>query len=176
MTILDTRYGHLVFVYGVCRAWRSVTSEKHYYTGVSGYKVPWLMMAEKEASDIRSFYSLSTKKFINISLPEVRGRRCWGSPNGWLITIGIDLEEVGERDYAIFVGNNYSFSLSISEYPELKRNSIYFTDDYSEIYEEGGGRNTGIFDNEEETIEFIDLGLDMRSAFSPPLWITPNLC
>ncbi|KAF6156069.1 hypothetical protein GIB67_021458 [Kingdonia uniflora] len=78
--------------HAVCRAWRSVASEKHYYTGVSGYKVPWLMMAEKEASDIRSFYSLSTKKFINISLPEARRRRCWGSPNGWLITIGIDLE------------------------------------------------------------------------------------
>ncbi|KAF6146097.1 hypothetical protein GIB67_033456 [Kingdonia uniflora] len=56
------------------------------------HKIPGLMMAEKDGSDIRSFYSLSTKKFINIHLTELRGRRCWGSPYGWLIILGTDLE------------------------------------------------------------------------------------
>ncbi|KAF6146094.1 hypothetical protein GIB67_033453 [Kingdonia uniflora] len=225
---------------GVCRAWRSVASKKHYFAGVSGYKFHWLMMAEKEDSDIRSFYSLSNKKFYNIHLPEDRGRRCMGSPHVYALDskgilricdvtsiepkvvdfasppealrvptsyilsrmwqelnglsdhandddpdyyqknvetylfefFELDLhtrmwqELNGLSDHTLFLGSNYLFSLSVSNYPELKRNCAYFTDNYVEIYSIGGGCNIGIYDFEDQMVEFIDLDLDMHSKLS----------
>ncbi|KAF6146100.1 hypothetical protein GIB67_033459 [Kingdonia uniflora] len=367
--VLKRLIAHDVYDYlsfrAVCHPWRSVASEKHNYAGVSVCKIPWLMMAEKENSDVRSFYSLSNNKFYNIHLPEARGRRCWGSPDGWLITLGIDREmhllnplthvqirlpsqttfgdqypekssftsEVvreifirkaiqlstptsttngnciviaiysqwgklaiakptdktwttlespfahyydvisfkdqvyaidsygilricditgiqpnvvdfaspiknykgcdtlylveisgelhliiryvfreedwedgepennsvtlgtcffeiykmdictrqweeldGSSEHALFLGTNCSFSLSVAEYPELKGNCVYFTDDDVDSWDCEAGRYTGIYNFENKIVEFIDLGLDMHSTFSPPLWITPNLC
>ncbi|KAF6136043.1 hypothetical protein GIB67_000045 [Kingdonia uniflora] len=77
----------------VCRSWRFVTTQKHYFSGVR--QLPWLMIPEEndesgDNGDIRSFVSLSTKRVYNVELPEARGRRCWGSQFGWLITVGID--------------------------------------------------------------------------------------
>ncbi|XP_042505625.1 uncharacterized protein LOC122082219 [Macadamia integrifolia] len=50
-----------------------------------------LLLAIKEDSDSRGFYSLSTKKVYQLNLPEARGRKCFSSC-GWLITLGLDLE------------------------------------------------------------------------------------
>ncbi|XP_043705358.1 putative F-box protein At5g55150 [Telopea speciosissima] len=71
----------------VCRSWRSVSVEKWDFS----IAAPWLMLAEKEDSDNRGFYSLSTQKVYHLNLPEARGRKCWSSW-GWLITLGLDLE------------------------------------------------------------------------------------
>ncbi|XP_043721478.1 putative F-box protein At5g55150 [Telopea speciosissima] len=72
----------------VCRPWRSVSVEKLHFSTIAD---PWLMLAEKEDSDNRGFYSLSTQKVYHLNLPEARGRKCLSS-NGWLITLGLDLE------------------------------------------------------------------------------------
>ncbi|KAL5712481.1 SWR1-complex protein 3 [Ranunculus cassubicifolius] len=54
--------------------------------------VPWLMLAESDNEEFqRKFYDLGSKKVFNIYFPELQGRKCLGSPFGWLLTIGIDL-------------------------------------------------------------------------------------
>ncbi|XP_043705362.1 F-box protein At2g26160-like [Telopea speciosissima] len=72
----------------VCRPWRSVSVKKLHFSTIAD---PWLMLAEKEDSDSRGFYSLSTQKVYQLNLPEARGRKCWSSCS-WLITLGLDLE------------------------------------------------------------------------------------
>ncbi|XP_043704443.1 F-box protein At2g26160-like [Telopea speciosissima] len=71
----------------VCRTWRSVSAEKWRFS----IAYPWLMLAEKEDSDNRGFYSLATQMVYHLNLPKARGRRCWSSC-GWLITFGFDWE------------------------------------------------------------------------------------
>ncbi|XP_043721182.1 putative F-box protein At5g55150 [Telopea speciosissima] len=81
------------------------------------------------------------------------------------------------RDRALFVGNNSTFAISVSDHPEFQDNCIYFTDNYSLFYEFGGGGGTdmGIFNYTDHTIQPCYLGHDIISDFSPPLWISPNL-
>ncbi|KAL2555974.1 putative F-box protein [Forsythia ovata] len=75
------------------------------------------------------------------------------------------------EDRALFLGNNVSTSLPSSEC--IKANCIYFTDDNHELYfigeSGGGGRDTGIFDIENGTIQSNYAG-ESRSDLSPPLW------
>lgn len=49
-----------------------------------------LVNDEDDAQDLRTFSCLSTTRQITIKLPDIRGRRCWGTPYGWLITLGLD--------------------------------------------------------------------------------------
>ncbi|OMO79529.1 hypothetical protein COLO4_24406 [Corchorus olitorius] len=52
-------------------------------------------MAEKEDEDsngMRCFCTASEEKIMERELPEIQGHRCWGTPYGWLITLGIDLQ------------------------------------------------------------------------------------
>ncbi|KAF6171446.1 hypothetical protein GIB67_025940 [Kingdonia uniflora] len=226
--VLKRLIAHDVYDYlsfrAVCHPWRSVASEKHNYAGVSVCKIPWLMMAEKENSDVRSFYSLSNNKFYNIHLPEageggVGGLRMIRLPsqttfgdqypekssftskvvreifirkairlstptsttNGNCIIIAIYSQWGNGRNWMVRVNMLFFWvlivrSLSVAEYPELKGNCVYFTDDDVNSWDCEAGRYTGIYSFENQTDEFIDLGLDMHSTFSPPLWITPNLC
>ncbi|KAJ4956885.1 hypothetical protein NE237_013668 [Protea cynaroides] len=339
----------------VCRSWRSVKIQKS-YCSLKHY-TPWLMLVESESNDIRGFYSLSNNKVYHLHLPEAHGRRCWGSPHGWLVTIGIDLEihllnpltrsrlrlpsqptfqdlyfpaqtpkeirdsfigkavicssplsssgdhqncivmaiygelsllaftrpgdtkwttlencppgfidliysnghfyalqslgdvvicdinsphpkpiyfasspegDFVERKYlvdlsgelhmvlrnfeniesysspksrtidfkiyklvsgtrqwvevhcleeqALFVGNNSTFAISVSDHPGFQVNCIYFTDDYSLFYKfGGGGGDMGIFNFADHTIQPCNLAHDIISDFSPPIWISPNL-
>ncbi|XP_059635844.1 uncharacterized protein LOC132278026 [Cornus florida] len=57
-------------------------------------------------------------------------------------------------DRALFVGSNHSFSLSTCHYPELMKNSIYFTDHFLEgfnqIYD---GHDNGVFHLENNCIK-----------------------
>ncbi|KAL2539998.1 F-box protein SKIP23 [Abeliophyllum distichum] len=75
------------------------------------------------------------------------------------------------EDRALFLGNNVSTSLPSSEC--IKANCIYFTDDNNELYiigePGGGGRDTGIFDIGNGTIQSNYAG-ESRSHLSPPLW------
>uniref|UniRef100_A0A5B7A288 F-box domain-containing protein n=1 Tax=Davidia involucrata TaxID=16924 RepID=A0A5B7A288_DAVIN len=74
---------------GVCRSWRSVFWNRNW---TPGPQFPWLMLSENRNETTRSFFSFFKNKRLVSSLPEARGRRCWGSACGWLITIGVDLE------------------------------------------------------------------------------------
>ncbi|KAF6150071.1 hypothetical protein GIB67_002853 [Kingdonia uniflora] len=67
-------------------------------------------------------------------------------------------------DYALFVGNNTSFAVSASKYSQLKGNSIYFTDDDTDVNDEVCDPDIGIF-NFEETVEPICKGREMYSFF-----------
>uniref|UniRef100_A0A5B7AQD7 KIB1-4 beta-propeller domain-containing protein n=1 Tax=Davidia involucrata TaxID=16924 RepID=A0A5B7AQD7_DAVIN len=74
---------------GVCRSWHWVFLQKDH----SSYsKLPWLMFREKENINILGFYSPFSNKVYKIHLPEIYGRRCWGSRHGWLVTIGNDVD------------------------------------------------------------------------------------
>lgn len=73
----------------VCRSWRSVYLNKNWSPGP---QLPWLMLSEDRNIETRGFYSLDEKALHNLGLNEIRGKRCWGSSSGWLVTTGIDRE------------------------------------------------------------------------------------
>ncbi|PIA42711.1 hypothetical protein AQUCO_02000278v1 [Aquilegia coerulea] len=87
----------------------------------------------------------------------------------------IELFDLG--DYALFVGTNASFAVLTCDNPEIKRNSIYFTDDQDDCYRngDGGGHDMGIFDFPNETFERFYLGDDIYSSYCPPLFFIPSL-
>ncbi|XP_027084874.1 probable F-box protein At1g44080 isoform X1 [Coffea arabica] len=71
---------------GVCTSWRAAAHVDKFVK--SWPKVPLLMLAEKEDSDDREFYSLSRGRiWRTLSLPEAKGKKCIES-RGWLMTIG----------------------------------------------------------------------------------------
>ncbi|XP_021279699.1 uncharacterized protein LOC110413256 [Herrania umbratica] len=70
----------------VCRSWQASLKDKEIIFPIC------LMLAQKEDNDKHCFYKISAEIFIELELPEIRGRKCWGSPFGWLITCGLDLE------------------------------------------------------------------------------------
>ncbi|XP_057785375.1 putative F-box protein At5g55150 [Salvia miltiorrhiza] len=73
----------------VCCSWRSVYLAKQWQLGP---QIPMLMFSDYENSGFRSFISLCRNRVYSTELPEVRGRRCWGSSSGWIVTIGDDLQ------------------------------------------------------------------------------------
>lgn len=73
----------------VCSSWRLVYLYKQWSPGP---QVPVLMYTYDEQSGIRSLLSLYRNKVSNLEVPEARGKRCWGSSSGWLVTIGSDLQ------------------------------------------------------------------------------------
>ncbi|KAL8060961.1 hypothetical protein ABFX02_02G057700 [Erythranthe guttata] len=108
-------------------------------------------------------------------------------------TIGFDVHKIdlekGELRYmdggsldglAMFVGPNYSFALRASEYPELKPDSIYFTDVFNPPYWDNGiygGHDLGIFDYGDRTISPCYYPIDevsVRRIVPSPLWFTPT--
>ncbi|KAF6169652.1 hypothetical protein GIB67_004044 [Kingdonia uniflora] len=81
----------------------------------------------------------------------------------------------GLGGFSLFVGANSSFALSDSDYPELKRNCIYFTDDTCLYYQYECGRyNMGVFDFKKLAIQPLYSVPGTISQFSPPVWFRPN--
>lgn len=86
---------------GVCRSWRMALKSRSSFSWIEYSKstkrciMPWLMLAEKKDDDEyrnnRGFLSLYSDKVYAIELPDLRERRCWGTPLGWLVTLGLDL-------------------------------------------------------------------------------------
>ncbi|KAK8671906.1 hypothetical protein V6N13_038489 [Hibiscus sabdariffa] len=70
----------------VCRSWQASLVDQKLNFPVC------LLLAEKEDSDQRCLYNVSEEIFVELDLPEIRGKRCWGNPFGWLVTCGLDLE------------------------------------------------------------------------------------
>ncbi|KAH6766902.1 hypothetical protein C2S52_017885 [Perilla frutescens var. hirtella] len=97
--------------------------------------------------------------------------------------------ETSLNGLAMFVGINQSCALSASEFPELKPNSIYFTDEKrlmllskSPVHNRFGGHDNGIFDFQNNTfssccgrcplVDSLDYGC-IKRIDPPPLWFTP---
>nr|POE86219.1 f-box protein skip23 [Quercus suber] len=72
---------------GVSRTWRSVCLRISRRP-----QLPWLMLSETLSTDMRHFFSLCDNNRYQLQLSEVQGKRCWGSPHGWVVTLGPDYE------------------------------------------------------------------------------------
>ncbi|KAL3844315.1 hypothetical protein ACJIZ3_001718 [Penstemon smallii] len=70
----------------VCKSWRAVLFHKDSKNSPCSL-LPLLMLTENESNDLRGFSSPFNKKVYQLYLPEVHGKRCWGSSHGWLITL-----------------------------------------------------------------------------------------
>ncbi|KAF5178086.1 F-box protein [Thalictrum thalictroides] len=79
----------------VCKSWNTVVNKLKSQRSTIPY-APWLMLAKSKNDKfkkgaIRTFYCHSTKRVFNYYLPQAKGTRCWGTPYGWLVTLGLDL-------------------------------------------------------------------------------------
>ncbi|KAF5194699.1 F-box skip23-like protein [Thalictrum thalictroides] len=83
-----------------------------------------------------------------------------------------EIEDLG--DNALFVGNNISFAISTSVFPEFKVNCIYFTDDHVSNYKTRFC-DTGIYDITKNAIEHLNVDNDVLSKFSRPCFFMPNI-
>ncbi|KAA3482004.1 putative F-box protein [Gossypium australe] len=76
----------LVRMTAVCRSWQAILANKR-------IKFPiCLMLTEGYYSNEHCFYCLLEAIFDVLYLPEIQGRRCWGSPFGWLVIYALDSE------------------------------------------------------------------------------------
>ncbi|CAA0816281.1 Putative F-box protein [Striga hermonthica] len=82
---------------------------------------------------------------------------------------------------ALFVGfQSDAFSLPVAEFPELKSNSIYFTDGAVDGLIEDyptGGHDIGIFNYENKTVSPCYYPCDikkMKKTFPAPMWFFPT--
>ena len=90
-------FDDIIIVSAVCKSWQSsIHSLEKYPLPPSS---PWLMLAEeseqgndKESETTRSFFNLLDTKVYDFNLPEIVGRKCFGTSLGWLVSIGIDLQ------------------------------------------------------------------------------------
>lgn len=81
-------------------------------------------------------------------------------------------------DQAFFLGANASLSVKASQFPGIKPNHIYFTDNCLGAYlhfEEGGGLDMGVFNLADGSIQPHYEGVSL-SRVCPPIWVTPNPC
>ncbi|MCD7459460.1 hypothetical protein HAX54_040932 [Datura stramonium] len=81
-------------------------------------------------------------------------------------------------DQAFFLGANASLSVQASQFPGIKPNHIYFTDNYLDPYihlVEGGGLDMGVFNLADGSIQPHYNGV-CHSRDCPPVWITPTPC
>ncbi|KAL6653994.1 hypothetical protein ACP70R_007459 [Stipagrostis hirtigluma subsp. patula] len=83
------------------------------------------------------------------------------------------------REHTLFLGFNSTMLISTKDFPKIKPNCAYLTDDNSQqfcvnVY---GHRDVGIWDFETETLEsFGDVqSLHPWLNWPPPIWITPSL-
>ncbi|KAM0853119.1 hypothetical protein ACQ4PT_051301 [Festuca glaucescens] len=74
-------------------------------------------------------------------------------------------------DHVLVLGHNQSLCLSAEEYPQLKENRVYFTDDH-ELYIFGwknNRRDIGVFDLENNSREEL-VSPQLWSNWPPPIW------
>ncbi|XP_010905853.1 F-box/kelch-repeat protein KIB1-like [Elaeis guineensis] len=68
----------------VCRSWCSTVAER---PCLPKPQIPWLMLSDSTRDpDTRRFFSRPDQKMYKIHLPEIHGRGCIGSSEGWLFT------------------------------------------------------------------------------------------
>ncbi|GER36969.1 hypothetical protein STAS_13356 [Striga asiatica] len=81
--------------------------------------------------------------------------------------------------WALFVGNyNHSVALRARDFPELKPNSIYFTDTLPDSYDSNqGNHDIGIFSYEDKTVSPCYYPCDppnLKPMFPEPMWFFPT--
>ncbi|PIA56520.1 hypothetical protein AQUCO_00700695v1 [Aquilegia coerulea] len=137
----------------------------------------------ESAGELLQVCRFTEMKFEDIE--NVDGRRCSDYFNEGFEVYKLDLVEhkwIKKNNLngrVLFLGNNYSYSLSASEFTEYKPNSIYFTDDHYETYFEKeqiglGPHDMGIFNLEDCTYE-PHYPTKSRMIVPAPIWIEPML-
>lgn len=120
-----------------------------------------LLVIVREGSQVNDNWSYGTTRFQVLGLDFLT--------NTWT-----EVENLGDR--ALFLGHNSSFSVDAS-ISHCKANCIYFTDDCVDAYWyiacKGGGKDMGIYDLQEETIEPFFKG-DSYKRITPPMWVEKN--
>uniref|UniRef100_A0ACD6AM29 Uncharacterized protein n=1 Tax=Avena sativa TaxID=4498 RepID=A0ACD6AM29_AVESA len=90
---------------------------------------------------------------------------------------GSELKEINcLRDHVLFLGHNQSLCLSAEEYPSLRANHVYFTDDcyWWTSGLENNHRDMGIFNLDDNSKEEL-ASPQLWSKWPAPMWITPDL-
>lgn len=128
--------------------------------------------------DTRTFYLVEIlgKLYMVLKL-KIRGNEYRSSHFFRVFKLDLDTREWEEvftlGDYAIFVGCSASFSLLVSQNPELK-SSICFMERY--FGHRPGSRNMGIFNLETRDLVALDPEYNVVNFFWIPLWLIPNFC
>ncbi|KAG5628110.1 hypothetical protein H5410_013328 [Solanum commersonii] len=86
-------------------------------------------------------------------------------------------------DHAFFIGSNIGFALSTTQFPELRPNSIYFTNNQTWAYKHRnnlnyGGHDLGIYDYKVRNISscYYPVDLDKLQRILPaPIWFIPDV-
>lgn len=80
------------------------------------------------------------------------------------------------RDHMLFLGHNLSLCLSADEYPALKENRSYFTDDSFlwTVGHKNNHRDIGILNLDDNSREEL-VSPQLWSNCPAPMWITPDL-
>ncbi|KAM3207773.1 hypothetical protein ACQJBY_062818 [Aegilops geniculata] len=84
------------------------------------------------------------------------------------------VEMNGLHHHVLFLGHNQSQYLSAEEYPQLKENCVYFTDDeeYSWKYKTNP-RDIGVLNLDDDSTE--EIVSPLWCSWPSPIWITPSL-
>ncbi|PKU61877.1 F-box/kelch-repeat protein [Dendrobium catenatum] len=190
----------------VCTSW-NFTLPNYALIGIQCRPSPWLLLSNdvRETSDELTFRELTIeeeeaavsfrRRFSSIG-SHIYGRRCFGSNNGWLVTLDkIDLQprlfnpvtkaeislpslftltvnDLGE--YSFFVGCNQTFSLHHKVAIGIKPNCIYFADHSSNMLLSFVDCDIGLFDLYNDRIQYI-LPPYSRTNWPPSIWFTPSL-
>ncbi|KAK1677336.1 hypothetical protein QYE76_038187 [Lolium multiflorum] len=80
------------------------------------------------------------------------------------------------HDHVLFLGHNQSLCFSAEEYPSLKGNHVYFTDD-NELWTlkwKNDHRDMGILNLDDNSKEEV-VSPQLFSNFPAPIWVTPDL-
>ncbi|KAF6139329.1 hypothetical protein GIB67_021539 [Kingdonia uniflora] len=77
----------------------------------------------------------------------------------------------------LFLGDNASISLSSSDFPQCKPNSIYFTDDARNLYGLIGPHDIGVFILDDGCGQIVEPNslIDFKGPMPPPIWVKPTL-
>ncbi|XP_062197712.1 putative F-box protein At4g22660 [Phragmites australis] len=81
----------------------------------------------------------------------------------------------GLHDHVLFLGHSQSLCLGAKEYPQLKANHVYLTDDIQGIaLWKSSSRDIGVRNLEDNSFEEI-VSPQSWCSWPAPIWITPNL-
>uniref|UniRef100_A0A2N9J6K5 KIB1-4 beta-propeller domain-containing protein n=1 Tax=Fagus sylvatica TaxID=28930 RepID=A0A2N9J6K5_FAGSY len=75
----------------VCKSWGSACSETE---TTRPPPFPLLMLSETldDSNTRRRFFNLCDSRRYQLELSTIRGKRCWGSPHGWVVTLDPDYD------------------------------------------------------------------------------------
>ncbi|KAJ4823229.1 hypothetical protein Tsubulata_004495 [Turnera subulata] len=86
-------------------------------------------------------------------------------------------EHFNLEDMAVFVGKNQSFCVSVGDYPGLSPNSIYFTDDHSQVMHPNfgcshGGHDNGVYNVLTQSVSPLFQPFGFKKIRPAPMWVS----